>query len=131
MDAQLKAVRDLAHVANVDISPCTNVREQILKELPDRLIKELKTCIKGVKKRASLTTKKGRKHVDIIISKIHNMESELFHCGKDLLCIAPLLKEIELDKFQLPENVDTEVLAVDNMFTTLRLSVQSCSDSKV
>ncbi|KAJ3665283.1 hypothetical protein Zmor_000785 [Zophobas morio] len=131
VDQQLQAIKDLAHVANVDISPCTNVREQTLNRLPNRLTREMNNCISEVDSRASSTSSNGRYLVDIVINKVHNLEFQLRQCRDDLLCIAPLLTEIELDKIRLPQSVDTEVQAVQGLLTTLRLSVQTCSDSSV
>ncbi|XP_063908617.1 uncharacterized protein LOC135126523 [Zophobas morio] len=131
IDTTLQSIKDLAHVVNVDISPCTNIREQSLNRLPERLTREMNSCITDVNTRASSTASDGRYLVDVIINKVHNLEFQLRQCGDDLLCIAPLLTEIELDKVRLTNCVKTEVQAVEGLLTTLRLSVQTCSDSKV
>ncbi|XP_063908618.1 uncharacterized protein LOC135126525 [Zophobas morio] len=131
VDQQLQAIKDLAHVANVDISACTNIREHTLNRLPDRLVRKLNVCVTGIDIQAASLVGDGRYLVDIVYNKVRNLEFQLNRCRDDLLCIAPLLTEIELDKVRLPQNVDTEVLATSSLLTTLRLSVESCSSSHV
>ncbi|XP_063909382.1 uncharacterized protein LOC135127018 [Zophobas morio] len=128
IDTQLQQIKDFAHAADVDISACTNIREQTLNRFPDILIGELNTYIDNIVAKASSTIDDGTYLVDIVINKVHNLDFQLSQCGGDLLCINSLLTEIELDKVRLPQSIETEVQAVESVLTNLRISVQSNTD---
>ncbi|KAJ3665285.1 hypothetical protein Zmor_000788 [Zophobas morio] len=131
IDAQLQEIKDLALEADISISPCTNVREQALNKLPGRLIEELGKYVSDAKGQASSATISGFYLVDILINKVQSLDFQLHQCQGDLLCIAPLLTEVENHKVQLVQNVDTEFEAVEYALLTLKLNVQSYSDSRI
>ena len=89
--------------------PCTNVREQSLNRLADRLTGELNIYINDVDIRASSTISDGRYRVDVLIKKVHGLDFQLSRCREDSL-----------------QSVETEILAVQSLSTTLRRSVQTC-----
>lgn len=129
--SQLQTLKDLANAAGKDISSCTNVREEYLQQLVARWVNNLIECAQSLVQEAQTLVQNGQYIVDININKVFALEHQLDICGEDILCISPLITEIQLNKIRLPQNIKTEVQATESLLTTLKVSVQSCIDGGV
>ncbi|KAJ3665282.1 hypothetical protein Zmor_000784 [Zophobas morio] len=131
IDTQLTTITDMANSVNADISPCTDIRQELLERLPAEYTNQLKTCIFDKNKQEAGLVSDAKYVVDVVINKVHNLEFQVRQCKESILCLQPILTEIELDKIRLPQTINTEVLSVDTFLTSLKLSVVQCSDSSV
>jgi hypothetical protein len=131
VDGQITQIKELAHAANKDISSCTDIREELLSRLPGEYNEMLRNCIFGKNREEAQIVADAKYIVDVAVNKVHNLEFQFRQCRDDLLCISPLITEIELDKIRLPQNIRTEVNAAQALLTTLKLSVAQCSDQNV
>ncbi|XP_044258092.1 uncharacterized protein LOC123007102 isoform X4 [Tribolium madens] len=131
ISSQLQTVKDLGHAAGKDISPCTKVREPFLRGLPGHYASAIRNCSMGLIGEAEAITKNAKYIVDITINQVHRLEHQLANCKGEILCISPLLTDIELNKIRLPQNIKTEVQATQSVLTTLRVSVQSCGNDHI
>ncbi|EEZ97905.1 hypothetical protein TcasGA2_TC000290 [Tribolium castaneum] len=131
IDSQLQTVKDLGHAAGVDISSCINVREPLLRKLPGHYAQAISNCTYGLDGEADAIAHNARYIVDVTINQVHRLELELENCKGEILCISPLITEIELNKIRLPQNIKTEVQATQSVLTTLRISVQACGNDNV
>lgn len=129
--SQLQTIKDLGHAAGKDISSCLNVREEYLQRLLGRFIEVIVGCTKGLISEAESLVKNGLYIIDININKVHALEQQLERCGEDILCISPLITEIQLSKIRLPQNIKTEVQATQSLLNTLKVSVQSCLNENI
>jgi hypothetical protein len=131
VDEQITQIKELAHAANEDISSCTDIREELLSRLPAEYNEMLRNCIFGKNREEARIVADAKYIVDVAVNKVHNLEFQFRQCRDDLLCLSPLITEIELDKIRLPQNIRTEVSAAQALLTTLKLSVAQCSDQNV
>jgi hypothetical protein len=131
VDEQITQIKELAHAANEDISSCTDIREELLSRLPAEYNEMLRNCIFGKNREEARVVADAKYIVDVAVNKVHNLEFQFRQCRDDLLCLSPLITEIELDKIRLPQNIRTEVSAAQALLTTLKLSVAQCSDQNV
>ncbi|EEZ97903.1 hypothetical protein TcasGA2_TC000288 [Tribolium castaneum] len=129
--SQLETIKELGHAAGKDISSCTKVREPFLRRLPGHYTESIVKCTHGLMGEAGGIAKNAKYIVDITINQVHRLEHELANCKGEILCISPLLTEIELGKIRLPQNIKTEVQATQSVLTTLKISAQSCGDDHV
>jgi hypothetical protein len=129
--AQLNTIKDLSHAAGQDISSCTNVREEELEDLPGRYIEQMSECIGVVEKEAFGILDDAKYVIDISMNKVHEIEFHLKQCQGDLLCISPLVTEIQLNRVRLPQNIKAEVQAAESTLSTLELSTQACSEDRI
>ncbi|RZC34522.1 hypothetical protein BDFB_003798, partial [Asbolus verrucosus] len=125
--AQLQTIKELAIQANKDISPCTNIREELLNRLPGVFIDQMGYCMGAQVREADKFLQDSAYIIDININKVHELEHQLNRCGDSIQCVAPIVTEIDLDMIRLPQNIKTEVQAVGSLLTTLKISVQNCA----
>ncbi|EEZ97906.1 uncharacterized protein LOC103312155 isoform X2 [Tribolium castaneum] len=131
IDAQLQTVKDLAHSAGKDITSCTNIREDVLNRLPSTYAEQIIKQIGGLIKEVGALLSEARYIVDISINKVHDLEHQLANCKGEILCISPLITEIQLNKIRLPQNIKTEVQAAESLVTTLKVSVNDAGEQNV
>ncbi|EEZ97904.1 uncharacterized protein LOC662108 [Tribolium castaneum] len=129
--AQLQTIKDLGHAAGKDISTCTKGREPHLLRLPGHYAEAITNCTRGLMGEAGALAKNAKYIVDITINQVHHLEHQLANCKGEILCISPLITEIELGKIRLPQNIKTEVQATQSVLTTLKISSQSCGNDHV
>ncbi|XP_044258096.1 uncharacterized protein LOC123007106 [Tribolium madens] len=131
IDSQLQTIKDLGHSAGKDITKCTKGREPFLRRLSGHYIEAISNCTHGLMGEAEAIAKDAKYIVDITINQVHRLEHELAKCKGEILCISPLLTEIELNKIRLPQNIKTEVQATQSVLVTLRISGQSCGNDHI
>ncbi|RZC40988.1 hypothetical protein BDFB_005026 [Asbolus verrucosus] len=127
---QLTTIKDLAHSAGKDISVCTDIRENALNTLAGTYSDQLFHCIVGKSRAANKIVEDARYIVDISINKVRELEHQLNSCGEDILCVSPIVTEIQLDMIRLPQNIKTEVNAAGKLLNILKLSVEECANVK-
>ncbi|EEZ97907.1 hypothetical protein TcasGA2_TC000292 [Tribolium castaneum] len=128
ISAQVQSIKDLAQAANKDISSCTSIREELLKRLPAEYGEQLKECIFHLNREEATFVTESKYIIDISINKVHHLEHQFEQCNREIVCISPLLTEIQMDKIRLPQNIKTQVTAVESLLTSLKVSATQCSD---
>ncbi|XP_044258097.1 uncharacterized protein LOC123007107 [Tribolium madens] len=131
IDSQLQTIKDLAHSAGKDVSACTDIRETVLDRLPRSYVDEMNRHIAGLISEVGTILSDARYIVDISINKVHSLEHQLEKCKGDILCISPLITEIQMNKIRLPQNIKTEVQAAESLADTLKVSVNDASEQNV
>lgn len=128
---QITQIKDLAMGAGYDVSSCTNIREQLLNLLPQEYTEEMSKCISETSAEESRIMTDARYVVDIYYNQVGDLEFQVKQCKGEILCLSPILTQIELDMVRLPQYIRTEVIAVEELLKPLQLSVQSCSTTKI
>ncbi|XP_044258095.1 uncharacterized protein PFB0145c-like [Tribolium madens] len=128
---QIQSIKDLAHAAHKDISFCTDIREELLNRLPAEYGEQLRQCVFHLNREEANFVSEAKYVIDISFNKVHHLEHQFEQCNREILCISPLLTEIQLDKIRLPQNIKTEVSTVESLLTSLKTSATQCSDNFV
>lgn len=128
---QITEVKDLAMGAGYDVSSCTNIREQLLNLLPAEYTDQMSKCISQTSTEESRIMTDARYVVDVYYNRIGDLEFQVKQCKGEILCLSPILTQIQLDVVRLPQYIRTEVIAVEELLKPLQLSVESCSTTKV
>jgi hypothetical protein len=128
INSELTTIKNLGDATDTDISSCLYDREDFLEQMPGDYIERMNECVRVIDEEALGILDSAKYIVDIAINKVHEHENQFRQCGGNLLCISPLLNEIQLDKIRLPQNIKTEVQAADGHLTILKLSIENCSD---
>ncbi|RZC40987.1 uncharacterized protein BDFB_005025 [Asbolus verrucosus] len=128
---QIDTLEELAHTAGQDVSSCVEVREQVLNRLPGEFIAEMRQCTGDLEKEVARVINDAIYIVDVNINKVHTLENQLDRCGNNILCVTPIVSEIQLDMIRLPQDIKTEVQAAESLVTIVKISAQQCSDVKV
>jgi hypothetical protein len=131
VNSQLTQIKELAASANKDISRCTSGREQMINKLPTELKERLRVCVVKQNEEAANIVDGSKYVVDVVINKVDSLRFQVGSCDGSILCVSPIVTEVEKAKIELPQQIDVEVLEAEGFVGDLKVIVEECSDNNV
>jgi hypothetical protein len=131
VSSQLTQIKELAASANKDISRCTSGREQMINKLPTELKERLRVCVVKQNEEAANIVDGSKYVVDVVINKVDSLRFQVGSCDGSILCVSPIVTEVEKAKIELPQQIDVEVLEAEGFVGDLKVIVEECSDNNV
>lgn len=128
---QVTTLAELAESAGVDATSCVDARQTLIDSLVGEWADSLVTCIGVIDKEASTLYTNAVYIVDVVFNQVNSLEFRLKQCSGQLSCISTIVTTIQLDMVRLPQNIQTEVNAVESLLETLKISINSCASSHI
>lgn len=128
---QVNTLVELAESAGVDATSCVDARQTLIDSLVGEWADSLVTCIGVIDKEASTLYTNAVYIVDVVFNQVNRLEFQLKQCSGQLSCISAIVQTIQLDMIRLPQNIQTEVNAVETLYATLQISINNCASSHI
>jgi hypothetical protein len=130
IDGQITDIKNL--VGDIKIDVCLDYNVPALDNLLTNQISELKSCITDINNRLSSEISDVLLNVDSTINKVDDLETQLSFCTSgSIICISPIVRDIDVAKTELPENINVEVHKANENIDVLTTEVDGCSTSSV
>jgi gas vesicle protein len=130
IDGQITDIKNL--VGDVNINICLDFNVPALDDLLTDQIGELKSCITDINNRLNSQISDVLRNVDSTINKVDDLENQLSFCTSgSIICISPVVRDIDVAKIELPETINVEVHKANENFDVLTTEVDGCSTSSV
>lgn len=124
------AIQDNLNLALVN--ECLDGPEDELINLLDNYIVILDTCFKETDLEGDQIQTDGNYRVDVIITKIYDLQFQLRKCSSDDQdCFNKLIDDIKKQTENLPLQIQVEVTQISNDADILKGKIQDCSESNV
>jgi hypothetical protein len=69
--------------------------------------------------------------VDVTINKVDSLRFQVGSCDGSILCVSPIVTDVEKAKIELPQQIEAEVREVEGFVGDLKVIVEECSDNNV
>jgi hypothetical protein len=130
IDGQITDIKNL--VGDIKIDVCLDYNVPALDNLLTNQISELKSCITDINNRLNSQISDVLLNVDSTINKVDDLETQLSFCTSgSIICISPIVRDIDVAKTELPENINVEVHKANENIDVLTTEVDGCSTSSV
>jgi hypothetical protein len=131
VNSQLTQIKELAASANKDITKCLSGREQLINKLPAERKERLRVCVVKQNEEVANIVDGSKYVVDVTINKVDSLRFQVGSCDGSILCVSPIVTEVEKAKIELPQQIEAEVLEVEGFVGDLKVIVEECSDNNV
>jgi phage-related protein len=130
IDGRITDIKNLAEEVNIDV--CLQYDVPALDQLLTSQISELKSCITDINNRLNSEISDVLLNVDSTINRVDDLQNKLNLCTcGSITCIAPIVRDIDVAKTELPETINFEVHKANENIDVLTTEVDGCSTSSV
>lgn len=129
VSSELSQMKQLAEAANVDVSPCTQGKEQALNDLLNQKLSIMRSCISAIRIQGAEIVVNSKYIVDVLYNKVDALEFQLDQCSSEA-CLQPIIQTITIDSVELPQKIEVEVNTATGLFDPLKTQTHECRTSE-
>ncbi|KYB29388.1 uncharacterized protein LOC662180 [Tribolium castaneum] len=132
IQGSIQDMQNIANGAGVSIHSCLRLTQPQLERALADSQGELASCVSGVNGEVDTNINDAKRGVDATTGDVDDLLAQIKSCTTgSILCLSPIIRQIDVDKVELPELIETEVHKAVTLVDTLTPKVDHCSDSNV
>ncbi|XP_044258093.1 uncharacterized protein LOC123007103 [Tribolium madens] len=125
-------MQNMANSAGVNIRSCLRLTQPQLDRALLNSQHGLATCVSDANKEVDTNIDQAKKEVGDATNNVDELLIQIKACTTgSILCLSPVIRQIDVDKVELPEVIESEVHKAVVLVDTLTPKVDHCSDSNV
>ncbi|XP_063908611.1 uncharacterized protein LOC135126518 [Zophobas morio] len=133
IDGYVQDMANLVESVGQDPSRCLGIYQPNIEQILNNATDSLTTCIGTVNSEVAQVYNDGRNDINSTYDKVAQDEDQLVQCKStgSVICVSPVVRQIDADKIELRETIETVVHKTTALIETVTNKVDGCTSSSV
>lgn len=114
-----------------NIAVCLQWREDVILRLPQRCRDDMNTCLDPFDTLLDSIGSDSKAKISVLINEVDSLNGQVVQCDGSLLCLEPLVTQIELASIEIPQKAAVEVENAKTMIAEIDVETKDCIDAGV
>ncbi|KAJ3665297.1 hypothetical protein Zmor_000798 [Zophobas morio] len=133
IDGYVQDMVNLVEGAGLNPAQCLAPYQPQINQIKSDALLDLSNCITNVAKEVTQVYNDGVRDIHSTNDKVAQDEAQLAQCRstQSILCVSPVVRQIDADKIELRETIETVVHKTTALIETVTNKVDGCTSSSV
>lgn len=114
-----------------NIAVCLQWREDVVLRLPERCRTDMDTCLAPFETLLDGINSDSTAKINVLINEVDPFEEQIGECNESILCLTPLIEEMDLASIEIPQKAAVEVENAKAMVADIDVENINCINAGV